>query len=169
MVASMQEIAERGYVYADALVSTDWVAEHKDDQDVVLIESNEDPLLYPSGHIPGAVEVDWTRDLNDPLTRDYLREERFSALMSKIGATKDSTIVFYGDKNNWWACYAAWVFHLFGHTDSRIMDGGRLKWQKEGRELTRDIPSKTPTTYQAQTRNDTEIRAFRDEVLKHVA
>src|SRR5579862_1514120 len=121
MVASMQEIAERGYVYADALVSTDWVAEHKDDQDVVLIESNEDPLLYASGHIPGAVEVDWTRDLNDPLRRDYLNKPEFDALMSRIGVHKHQLVVFYGDKNNWWAAYAAWVFHLFGHENVRLM------------------------------------------------
>src|SRR4051794_17291667 len=123
--ASMQDIADRGYAVPEILVSTQWVAEHKHDPDVVVVESNEDPLLYSSGHIPGAVEVDWTRDLNDPLTRDYLREEAFSALMSRIGATRDSTIVFYGDKNNWWATYAAWVFHLFGHQNVRIMDGGR--------------------------------------------
>lgn len=169
MVSSTQEIAQRGYATPDALVSTDWVAEHKGDPNVVLIESNEDPLLYPSGHIPGAVEVDWTRDLNDQITRDYLREEAFSALMTRIGATKDSTIVFYGDKNNWWACYAAWVFHLFGHTNCKIMDGGRLKWQKEGRDMTRETTRRQPTAYQATPRDDSSIRAFRDEVLAHVA
>lgn len=168
MVTSMQEIAQRGYAVPEALVSTQWVADHREDWDVVIVESNEDPLLYASGHIPGAVEVDWTRDLNDPLTRDYLREEGFSALMSRIGATKDSTIVFYGDKNNWWACYAAWVFHLFGHANCRIMDGGRLKWQKEGREMTRDVSQRHPTDYSAQPRDDKEFRAFRDQVLAHV-
>lgn len=164
----MQEISERGYTVPGALVSTQWVADHKDDPNVVLVESNEDPLLYPSGHIPGAVEVDWTRDLNDPLTRDYLRQDGFSALMSRIGATKDSTVVFYGDKNNWWACYAAWVFHLFGHTNCKIMDGGRIKWQKEGREMNRESVHRTATDYEAALRDDTAIRAFRDQVLDHV-
>ena len=168
MQTAMEEIATRGYAVPEVLVSTQWVADHEGDPNVVVVESNEDPLLYSSGHIPGAVEVDWTRDLNDPLTRDYLREEGFSKLMSRIGATKDSTIVFYGDKNNWWACYAAWVFHLFGHQNCRIMDGGRLKWQKEGRELTRDATSPTPSSYQARSRDDKEFRAFRDQVLEHV-
>lgn len=169
MLQSMHEIAERGYAVPEALVSTQWVADHSEDPKVVVVESNEDPLLYSSGHIPGAVEVDWTRDLNDPLTRDYLRDQQFSALMAKIGATRDSTIVFYGDKNNWWACYAAWVFHLFGHTNCRIMDGGRLKWQKEGREMTREVPQPQATSYDAKVRDDKEIRAFRDQVLAHVA
>lgn len=165
----MEEIRDRGYVVAEALVSTQWVAEHKDDADVVLVESNEDPLLYPSGHIPGAQEVDWTRDLNDPLRRDYLDREGFGALMRRLGATRESTIVFYGDKNNWWACYAAWVFHLFGHQNVRIMDGGRLKWTKEDRPLTREVPRKDLTEYVAAPRDDKEFRAFRDQVLQHVA
>ncbi|MFI5386570.1 MAG: sulfurtransferase [Fimbriimonadales bacterium] len=168
MVSSTQEIAHRGYAVPEALVSTEWVAKHKGDPGVVLVESNEDPLLFASGHIPGAVEVDWTRDLNDQLTRDYLREDGFSELMSRIGATEDSTIVFYGDKNNWWACYAAWVFHLFGHTNCKIMDGGRLKWQKEHREMNREAAHPTPATYQAAKRDDTGIRAFRSQVFDHV-
>lgn len=149
-------------------MSTEWVAEHLNDPDVRLIESNEDTLLYPSGHIPGAVHVDWTADLNDPLRRDYITREGFSALMSRIGATRDTTVVFYGDKNNWWACYAFWVFQLFGHTNARIMDGGRIKWEKEGRAMTRDVPSITPTKYEAPERDDSQIRAFREQVLKHV-
>lgn len=169
MVSSMEEIEHRGYAVPESLVSTDWVAHHKDDSGVVLIESNEDPLLFPSGHIAGAVEVDWTRDLNDQLTRDYLREDGFSALMSRIGATKESTIVFYGDKNNWWACYAAWVFHLFGHTNCKIMDGGRLKWQKEGREMTREPAHPAPSSYSANKRDDGAIRAFRSQVFEHVS
>lgn len=164
-----QEIDQRGYAVPEILVSTQWVSEHKDDPGIVLVESNEDPLLYASGHIPGAVEVDWTRDLNDPLTRDYLQRAEFEVLMSRIGATNDSTIVFYGDKNNWWACYAAWVFHLFGHQNCRIMDGGRLKWQKEGRELSRSAAQPAPTEYTAKERDDKEFRAFRDQVLAHVA
>ncbi|GAB4461772.1 MAG: sulfurtransferase [Anaerolineae bacterium] len=164
----MTEIANRGYARPDVLVSTDWVAQHLNDPDVRIIESNEDPLLYASGHIPGAVEVDWLKDLNDPLRRDYLDRAGFEALMSRIGATPDTTIVFYGDKNNWWATYAFWIFQLFGHTNARIMDGGRLKWEKEGRELTRDVPSFATTNYKARERDDSKIRAFRDQVLAHV-
>ncbi|MBZ0282394.1 MAG: sulfurtransferase [Anaerolineae bacterium] len=164
----MTEITNRGYANPDVLVSTDWVAEHLNDPSIRIIESNEDPLLYPSGHIPGAVQVDWTTDLNDPLRRDYLNREGFEKLMSRIGATNDTTVVFYGDKNNWWACYAFWVFHLFGHTNAKIVDGGRLKWEQEERELTRDVPSYPATQYTAQERDDSKIRAFRDQVLKHV-
>lgn len=164
----MTDIASRGYAHADKLVSTEWVAQHLNDPNVRIVESNEDPLLYPSGHIPGAVQVDWTTDLNDRLRRDYLDKAGFEALASRIGITPDTTVVFYGDKNNWWATYALWVFQLFGHTNAKIMDGGRLKWEKEGRELTRDVPQYPATTYVAQERNDKEIRAFRDDVLKHI-
>jgi len=152
----------------DVLVSTDWVAEHLNDKNVRIIESNEDQLLYPSGHIAGAVEVDWTTDLNDQVRRDYLDRKGFEALMSRIGVTPDMTVIFYGDKNNWWACYAYWVFQLFGHTNAKVMDGGRIKWDKEGRELTREIPQYTATHYKAPERDDKKIRAFRDEVLDHV-
>ena len=162
------EIETRGYSHPEALVSTDWVAQHLNDATVRIVESNEDPLLYPAGHILGAVQIDWTHDLNDPVRRDYLDKAGFEALMSRIGVTKDTQIVFYGDKNNWWATYAFWVFQLFGHTNAKIMDGGRTKWEKEGRELTREVPAYAPTSYTAQERNDKEIRAFRDEVLAHV-
>jgi thiosulfate/3-mercaptopyruvate sulfurtransferase len=162
----MSDIAERGYARPDVLVSTDWVAAHLNDPNIRIVESNEDQLLYPSGHIPGAVQVDWAADLNDPLRRDYLQREGFEKLMSRIGATKDTTIVFYGDKSNWWATYAFWVFQLFGHTNAKVMDGGRLKWEKEGRPLTREVPSYPATTYVASDRDDTRIRIFRDEVLK---
>lgn len=161
------DIAARGYAHPDALVSTDWVAAHLNDPAIRIIESNEDPLLYPSGHIPGAVQVDWTSDLNDQLRRDYLDKDAFAALMSRIGATPETTVVFYGDKNNWWACYAFWVFQLFGHTNAKIMDGGRLKWVNEGRETTREVPTFTPSQYPAPDRDDAQIRAFRDEVLTH--
>jgi thiosulfate/3-mercaptopyruvate sulfurtransferase len=165
----MAEIAERGYAKSDVLVSTEWVAGHLDDANVRIVESNEDQLLYPSGHIPGSVQVDWAADLNDQVKRDYLDKAGFEALMSRIGATRDTTVVFYGDKSNWWACYAFWVFQLFGHTNAKVMDGGRLKWEKEGRALTRTVPSFVPTEYIAPERDDTKIRAFRDEVLKHQA
>ena len=167
-ITPTSEIKARGYARPETLVSTDWVADHLDDPNVRLVESNEDPLVYPSGHIPGAVEVDWTRDLNDPLRRDYLDRDGFEALARRIGITPETTVVFYGDKNNWWACYAYWVFHLFGHTNARIMDGGRLKWQQEGRELTRDVPRYDASDYQAPARDDSTIRAFRDQVLAHV-
>jgi thiosulfate/3-mercaptopyruvate sulfurtransferase len=153
---------------SDVLVSTDWVAEHLDDPKVRIVESNEDPLLYSSGHIPGAVEIDWTRDLNDPVTRDYIDGERFAALMSRLGITPETTVVFYGDKSNWWAAYAFWVFQLFGHTNARLMDGGRLKWEKEGRPLTRETPSPDATSYPTPTRDDGTIRAFHTDVLEHV-
>ncbi len=164
----MSEINSRGYTRPDVLVSTEWVAEHLDDPAVRLVESNEDSLLYASGHIPGAVEVDWTTDLNDPIRRDYINREQFESLMSRIGVTPDTTVVFYGDKSNWWACYALWVFQLFGHNNTRIMDGGRLKWEKEGRPLTREVPTYPPTEYRAPERDDSRIRALRDEVLRHV-
>ena len=164
----MSEIAERGYANPDALVSTDWVAEHLNDPNVRLVESNEDPLVYPSGHLPGAVEVDWTRDLNDPVRRDYLGREGFAALARRIGIERDTTVVFYGDKNNWWATYAFWVFQLFGHANARVMDGGRLKWKNEGRPLVREVPHYPPTGYRAPDRDDAAIRAFRDQVLRHV-
>ena len=164
----MSDISSRGYANPDKLVSTQWVADHLNNSNVRIIESNEDPLLYPSGHIPGAVEVDWVKDLNDPLRRDYLDKAGFEALAGRIGITPDTTVVFYGDKSNWWATYALWVFELFGHTNAKIMDGGRLKWTNENRELTRDKPSITPTTYTAPERDDSVVRAFRDRVLQHV-
>lgn len=160
-----EPIEERGYAHPDALVSTDWVAEHLQDPGVRIIESNEDPLLYPSGHIPGAVQVDWTHDLNDPLRRDYLDRASFEALMTRIGVTKETMLVFYGDKNNWWATYAFWVFQLFGHTNAKIMDGARTKWEAENRPLTREVVQYPATNYSAPERDDASIRAFRDEVL----
>ncbi|HKH46696.1 MAG TPA: sulfurtransferase [Thermoanaerobaculia bacterium] len=164
----MSEIESRGYVHPEVLVSTEWVASHLDDPAIRIVESNEDPLLYSSGHLPGAVEVDWTRDLNDPVRRDYLGRDGFEALMRRIGATWDTTVVFYGDRNNWWATYAYWVFQLFGHDKAKIMDGGRIKWVNEGRPLTRDVPAYPPSDYRAAERDDERIRAFRDEVLRHV-
>jgi thiosulfate/3-mercaptopyruvate sulfurtransferase len=161
-------IDKRGYAHPEVLVSTDWVEQHLNDPNVRLVESNEDTLLYSSGHIPGAVHVDWTSDLNDQIRRDYITREGFERLMSRIGVTPDTLVVFYGDKNNWWATYAFWVFQLFGHTNAKVMDGGRVKWQKENRPLTRDVPNYATTTYKAQNRIDAKDRAFRDEVLKHV-
>ena len=161
-------IADKGYAHPDALVSTEWVAEHLQDPQVRLVESNEDPLVYPSGHIPGAVQIDWTSDLNDPLRRDYIAAADFAALVSRFGITPDTTVVLYGDRNNWWACYAFWVFQLFGHTNARILDGGRLKWEKEGRPLTREVPTYAASTYPVPSaRDDAAHRAFRAQVLAH--
>ena len=157
-----------GYAHPDVLVETDWLAEHLHDPDIRIIESNEDPLLYSSGHIPGAVQIDWSRDLNDPLRRDYIDRDGFEKLASSIGITPHTTVIFYGDKNNWWATYAFWVFQLFGHTNAKLLNGGRLKWTKEVRALTREVPRYPLTQYTAPERDDTRIRAFRDEVLKHV-
>ena len=164
----MTQVNDRGYAHPEVLVTTEWVAEHLNDPNVRIVESNEDPLLYATGHIPGAVEVDWTRDLNDQVLRDYIGQEQFEALMSRIGVTPDMTVVFYGDKSNWWATYAFWVFKLFGHKDARVMDGGRLKWVQEGRPMTTEVPSYPPTVYKAQPRDDRTDRAFRDQVLEHV-
>jgi len=164
----MSPIEERGYACPEMLVSTEWVASHRENPAIRLIESNEDQLLYRSGHIENAVEVDWIRDLNDPVCRDYLDATHFSELASRIGITPDTTVVFYGDKNNWWACYALWVFSLFGHTNTKVMDGGRLKWMKEGRELTREVPNFEPTVYGVVERDDASQRAFREQVLAHL-
>ncbi len=161
-------IESRGYLDPHVLVSTDWVAEHMKDPNVRIAESNEDPLLYPSNHIPGAVEIDWTRDLNHPVRRDYLDRKGFEALMRRIGATRDTTIVLYGDKSNWWATYAFWVFQLFGHAHAKVMDGGRLKWIREHRALTREVPNYASMQYQAPERDDTRYRAFRDQTLAQV-
>ncbi len=162
-----QDISQRGYARPDVLVSTEWVAEHLNDANVRVIESNEDPLLYASGHIAGSVQVDWTHDLNDALRRDYLNKQGFESLMSRIGVTPETTVVFYGDKNNWWATYAFWVFQLFAHKNAKVMDGGRAKWEREGRALTREVPDYEATTYTAPDRDDKAIRAFREEVLQH--
>ena len=164
----MSQIIDRNYAHPDVLVTTDWVAEHLHDPSIRLVESNEDTLLYAAGHIPGAVHVDWTSDLNDQIRRDYVGRDAFNALMSRIGVTRDTTVVFYGDRNNWWACYAFWVFQLFGHARAKVMDGGRLKWEKENRPLTRDIPRYAGTTYNAPERQEAAVRAFREEVLAHV-
>jgi thiosulfate/3-mercaptopyruvate sulfurtransferase len=161
-------IAEKGYARPEALVDTAWVAEHLKDPNVRIVESDEDVLLYDTGHIPGAVKIDWHADLNDPLTRDYLDAEKFAALMSSKGIAPDTTVVFYGDKNNWWAAYALWVFQLFGHSKVKVMDGGRKKWEDEGRPFTTEVPSYPRADYPVPDRDDSKVRAFREEVLEHV-
>ena len=156
------------YANPNVLVSTDWVAQHLNDPKVRIVESDEDVLLYDIGHVPGAVKVDWHTDLNDPIVRDYLDADRFAALLQAKGIAADTTVVFYGDKNNWWACYALWVFKLFGFKDARIMNGGRKKWIDEGRELSKLVPNYPKTNYRAPARDDRKIRAFRNEVMSHV-
>lgn len=159
----------QAYIQPEVLVSTQWVADNLHQTGKIrLVESNEDILLYTTGHIPNAVHIDWVADLNDAIRRDYLSREQFEALMSKHAISNDTVVVFYGDKHNWWAAYAFWVFKLFGHPDCRIMDGGRAKWLAEGRPTTQEVPAFAPTAYHAQQRADYKIRAFRDQVLDHV-
>jgi thiosulfate/3-mercaptopyruvate sulfurtransferase len=158
----------QAYAHPERLVTTDWLAEHLGDDGLVVIESNEDVLLYRTGHIPGAHHVDWHLDLNDDVMRDYVSPEAFAAMCSARGITTDSTVVVYGDNFNWWAAYALWVFSLFGHADVRLLDGGRAKWIAEGREVTTDAPAVTPSTYPVVPRDDATIRAFKEDVLKHI-
>ncbi len=160
-------MADKGYANADVLVSTEWVADNLNDSNIRLLESNEDVLLYDTGHIPGAQKIDWQEDLNDAVVRDYVGQNQFQQLMERLGISNDTTVVFYGDKSNWWATYAFWVFQLFGHTNAKVMDGGRQKWADEGRELTTDSASYPSASYTAPARNDAAIRAMRDEVLTH--
>ena len=161
--------SSNGYTHGDVLVSTDWVAAHLNDPTVRIVESNEDVLLYATGHIPGALHIDWQNDLNDPVVRDYLNSAQFADLLGRNGITPATTVVFYGDKNNWWATYSFWVFQLFGHTNAKILNGGRAKWLAEGRETSLETPSYPATSYPVLARNDGPIRAFRAEVLAHVA
>ena len=164
-----KEIREKGYAHPEKLVSTQWVADHlSDTENVRIVESDEDVLLYDVGHIPNAVKIDWVEDLNDPLIRDYLSPERFASLMSEKGISPETRVIFYGDKNNWWATYALWVFELFGHTNTAIMDGGRKKWEEEGREMTQEVPTFPRTDYPTPKSDDTQIRAFKAEVEEHV-
>ncbi|WP_241237075.1 sulfurtransferase [Georgenia faecalis] len=153
------------YAHPERLVSTQWLADHLGEPGLVVAESDEDVLLYEVGHIPGAVKIDWHLDLNDPVTRDYVDGEAFAALMAAKGITRETTVVLYGDKNNWWAAYAMWVFTLFGHPDVRLLDGGRAKWQAEGREMTTQAPSPAPVEYPVVDRDDTSVRAYREDVL----
>ncbi len=160
------------YAHPDRLVSTEWLATAieegaLDGGNLVVVESDEDVLVYETGHIPGAVKIDWHTDLNDEVTRDYVDGEAFAALAAAKGISRDSTVVIYGDKSNWWAAYALWVFTLFGHEDVRLLDGGRDKWIAEGRALSTETTVATPADYPVVERNDAPIRAFKDDVLAH--
>jgi len=162
------------YAHPERLVTTEWLAEQIDagrvggPDGIVLLESDEDVLLYDTGHIPGALKIDWHLDLNDPVARDYVDGARFAEVMGSRGISRDTTVVIYGDKSNWWAAYALWVLSLFGHDDVRLLDGGRAKWIAEGRELTRDVPTPKRATYPVAERDDAPIRAFKEEVLDHI-
>ncbi|GAB4403321.1 MAG: sulfurtransferase [Anaerolineales bacterium] len=153
------------YAHPEYLVETDWVAEHLSDPNIRIIESDEDPLLYAIGHIPGAAQVDWFSTLQHPLRRDFLTKEQFEEVASKLGITNDTTVVFYGDKSNWFACYALWLFQYYGHQNVKIMNGGRAKWEQEKRPLVKEVPSFVLTSYKAKEA-DKSIRAFRDDVFK---
>ena len=163
------EIAPKGYARPSALVSTNWLGAHLDDADIRILESDEDVLLYDIGHIPNAQKIDWHADLNDDLVRDYISRDKFEALARRLGIDDTTTVVFYGDKNNWWATYAFWVFRLFDFPEEklRILDGGRTKWEQEGRRFTTDVRRFSPTKFVAKERDDRRIRAFKDEVLQH--
>src|SRR4029450_8307593 len=155
-------IEERGYAHPEVLVSTDWVAEHLKDPKVRLIESNEDVLLYETGHIPGAVKIDWVAHLNDSLVRDYVGRDQLQKVLRSKGINQDTTIVFYGDKNNWWATYALWVLQLFGVKNVKGGDGGGRRGVDEGRPLSTDAASYPEGNITIGERDDSEIRAFRD-------
>ena len=155
------------FAHPERLVSTEWLAEHLGEPGLVVVESDEDVLLYETGHIPGAVKIDWHTDLNDPVTRDYLDGAGFAALLGSKGISRDTTVVIYGDKNNWWAAYALWVFTLFGHEDVRLLDGGRAKWEAEGREYTTVVPTPDAVDYLVVERDDSKIRAYKDDVIAH--
>jgi thiosulfate/3-mercaptopyruvate sulfurtransferase len=169
MTETMQGFDEkvRDYAHAEVLVSTDWVAEHLNDPAVRIVEADEDVLLYDVGHIPGAVKMDWHSELQDPVERDFVDKAGFERLMSQNGISNGTTVVLYGDKNNWYATYTLWLFKLYGHQDVRVMDGGRVKWEKEGRDWTREKTSYEPTAYVARDR-DNSVRAFRDEVTEQM-
>ena len=160
-----EKLAE--YAHPERLVTTEWLAEHLGEPGLVVVESDEDVLLYETGHIPGAVKIDWHLDLNDPVVRDYVDGEQFAALAGSKGIARDTTVVIYGDKNNWWAAYALWVFTLFGHEDVRLLDGGRDLWIAEGREITTAAPEVTPVEYPVVGRDDSVVRAYKDDVLAH--
>ncbi|GEE02041.1 sulfurtransferase [Gordonia spumicola] len=153
------------FAHPERLVSTEWLSAHLGAPGLKIVESDEDVLLYDIGHIPTAQKVDWHLHLNDPVTRDYIDGEAFAKLMSDKGISRDDTVVIYGDKNNWWAAYALWVFTLFGHEDVRLLDGGRDAWMDEQRETSFDVPSYPATDYPVVERDDTAIRAFADDVL----
>ena len=153
------------FAHPERLVTTEWLSAHLGAPGLKIIESDEDVLLYDIGHIPTAQKVDWHLHLNDPVTRDYIDGEQFAALMRQKGINRDDTVVIYGDKSNWWAAYALWVFTLFGHEDVRLLDGGRDAWMDEQRETSFDVPVYPASDYPVVERDDSKIRAYADAVL----
>jgi thiosulfate/3-mercaptopyruvate sulfurtransferase len=152
----------------EVLVTTEWLADHLSDEDIVVAEVDEDPDLYDGGHVPGAVKLHWQDDLQDPVERDLVEKQAFERLLGERGIGNDTIVVLYGDKNNWFAAYAYWYLKIYGHGDVRILDGGRQKWIDEGRELTAEVPSPEPQEYRADER-DESIRAYRDAVRQDLA
>ncbi|MDX6394083.1 MAG: thiosulfate/3-mercaptopyruvate sulfurtransferase [Streptosporangiaceae bacterium] len=148
----------------DVLVDADWVEAHLADPGVVLVEVDEDTSAYDTGHISGAVKIDWKKDLQDPVRRDFVDKAGFEALLSERGISNDDTVILYGGNNNWFAAYAYWYFRLYGHQNVKLLDGGRKKWELDSRELVKDVPDRAATSYVA-TDQDSAIRAFRDEVV----
>src|SRR5436309_12546103 len=159
-------MAENGYA-KPVLVTTDWLAEHVGDGDIVVAEVDENPDLFEEGHIPGAVKLHWRDDLQDPVERDLVEKDAFERLVGSRGIGNDTTLILYGDKNNWFAAYAYWYLKIYGHEDVRILDGGRQKWIDEGRELTTDVVQRNAATYSAKDRDET-IRAYRAAVRETI-
>jgi thiosulfate/3-mercaptopyruvate sulfurtransferase len=157
------------FAHPERLVTTQWLSANIGTPGLKVVESDEDVLLYDVGHIPGAVKIDWHLDLNDPVTRDYVDGAAFADLMNRKGISREDTVVIYGDKSNWWAAYALWVFTLFGHEDVRLLDGGRDAWLAENRDTTLDVPETSVSgRYPVVERDDAAIRAFKDDVLAHL-
>ncbi|MDA2807010.1 sulfurtransferase [Nocardiopsis suaedae] len=152
---------------SDVLVDADWVEAHLDDPKVVLVEVDEDTSAYDKGHIRNAIKIDWKKDLQDPVRRDFVDRTGFERLLSERGIANDDTVVLYGGNNNWFAAYAYWYFRLYGHQSTKLLDGGRKKWELESRELVEEVPERPATSYTAEEQ-DASIRAFRDEVVEAI-
>jgi thiosulfate/3-mercaptopyruvate sulfurtransferase len=155
------------YAHPEVLVTTDWVAEHADDPNIRLVEVNEDVLLYDTGHIPGAVKIDWLGDLWDDTIREFIQPDELATLFESLGISNDTTVILYGDKNNWWASYAFWFFSYSGHQNLKLMNGGRAKWAAENRALTTEPTTVEAASYTPGQRNP-DLRAFKEDVLKHL-
>ena len=166
-VSAEQNSNFAAYAQPEVLVSTEWLEENLETPGLTIIECDEDILLFETGHIPGAIKLDWHTELNHPVTRDYLDGTAMSKLLSSKGVNREDTLVIYGDKSNWWATYAFWVLKLFGHEDIRILDGGRAKWIAEGRPLTTELTESPATNYPVLERDDSSTRAFKEDVLRH--
>ena len=160
-------IASKGYEHPEVLVSTAWLADHLTDPSIRILECDEDVLLFEVGHIPNALKIDWHVDLNDDVVRDYVSPDQFQKLLRARGIDAQTTVVLYGDKNNWWACYAFWVFQLFGFTNLRVLDGGRSKWEQEGRPMVTEVATVAPSSFTVAERDDDRIRAFFADARAH--